>query len=205
MFIANLSFYKKLSKQRSFSIADYILKLMNKTDATMLDFGSGNMYLAERISQQLPQAKITGIDVIEDQNFDKNLLIQFPNISFLKYDGEKIPYADHSFDYAIASAVMHHTPNPEYFLSELKRVVKKGGSVILVEEMYHNLPDKLYIMFEDFVFNKLKKDVLIPLNFRSYNQYKNEFVKQGLNVEFEGYVRPSFPWKHHYVFKLGVQ
>ena len=205
MFIASLSFYKKLSKQRSFSIADFILKLMEKPDANILDFGSGNMYLAERIAEKLPQTKITGIDVIEDQNFDNNLLVQFPNISFLKYDGEKIPFDDNTFDYAIASAVMHHTPDPEYFLSELKRVTKKGGSVILVEEMYHNLPDKLYIMAEDFVFNKLKKDVLIPLNFRSYNQYKNEFIKQEFNVAFEGYVRPSFPWKHHYVFKLGVQ
>ena len=205
MFIADLTFYKKLSKNRSFAIADYIIKLIDKRNSTVLDFGAGNMYLAERLAQKISEISITGIDVIEDQNFDKNLLIRFPNISFLKYDGEKIPFVDNIFDYAVASAVMHHTPNPEYFLSELKRVVKKDGAIILIEEMYHNPLDKFFVMAEDLILNKLKKGVPVPLTFRSYNHYKNEFIKQGLTITHEGFVRPSFPWKHHYVFKLSVQ
>ena len=31
---------------------------------------------------------------------------------------------------------------------------------------------------------------------------KAEFEKQGLQVAYEGSLRPGFPWKHHYVFKL---
>ena len=46
------------------------------------------------------------------------------------------------FDIVIASAVMHHTPDPDFYLEELKRVLKPGGSILLVEEMYHNLLDK---------------------------------------------------------------
>jgi len=205
MFIAGLSYYKKLSKNRSFAIADYLLRLIDDPNASILDFGSGNMYLAERISEKLPEAKITGIDVIEDQNFDRELLKKYPNISFQKYDGIKIPFPDGHFDIAVASAVMHHTPDPEYFLSELKRVVKKGGPILLVEEMYHNPIDKFFVASEDLILNKLKEGVPVPLNFRSYKHYKNEFERQHLEILFEGYVRPSFPWKHHYVFKLGVK
>ncbi|MFI5222271.1 MAG: class I SAM-dependent methyltransferase [Bacteroidia bacterium] len=202
MFIANLAFYKKLSRKRSIAIAESISKLIDNPDSNILDFGAGNMYLAERLSEMVPGLKITGIDVIEDQNFDKTILKEFPNIFFQKYDGDKIPFNDGTFDHAIASAVMHHTPDPEYFLSELKRIVKPGGSILLVEEMYHNPIDRFFVSLEDLVFNKMKKGVPIPLNFRSYKQYKKEFEKQGLKISFEGFVRPSFPWKHHYVFKL---
>lgn len=204
MFVANLSFYKKLSRNRSIAIANYINPLIDKADANILDFGAGNMYLAEHLATNNKSFKVHGIDVITDQNLNNDRLQQFPNLSFEEYAGGSLPYSDGTYDIVIASAVMHHTPDPEYYLSELKRVVKKGGSILLIEEMYHNIPDKWYIMAEDLLLNKLKKGVPVPLKFRSYKHYLNEFKKQGLEIGFEGYVRPSFPWKHHYVFKLNV-
>lgn len=202
MFIASLPVYKKLSQNRSSALARALQPLMNNKAAKVLDFGTGNMFLASKIAELNPLMSIHGIDIIRDQNLSDNLFHQFPNLSFEAYVGDVIPFESNTFDYIIASTVMHHTPNPEYFLQELKRVLKSGGSILLIEEMYHHTLDKWFIMMEDFVLNNLKKGVPVPLTFRSYKHYKQEFANNNLRVDHEGYVRPSFPWKHHYVFKL---
>lgn len=40
--------------------------------------------------------------------------------------GEKLPFADNSFDFVIASHVLEHSPDPKKFLAEIQRVGKAG-------------------------------------------------------------------------------
>jgi len=47
------------------------------------------------------------------------------------YDGGSLPYPDGSFDSAGALNVLEHVEEPEVFLSELVRVVKAGGKVVV--------------------------------------------------------------------------
>lgn len=42
-----------------------------------------------------------------------------------------IPFSDASFDYAVSSGVIHHTPDPKRAFSELVRVLKPGGKLFL--------------------------------------------------------------------------
>lgn len=114
----------------------------------------------------------------------------------------KIPFEDDSFDISFALAVLHHTEDPEYYLSELKRVTKPTGSIILIEEMYINPLDKIWISSQDWLLNKLKTGVPVPLNFRSHKHYLNEFKKQGLNIAFEDGIRAFLTGMHVYVYKL---
>jgi len=152
----------------------------------------------------LPDLKITGLDIIRDQNLSDEILAD-KRLAF-QLSGEKhIDSPDNTFDGAIALATLHHTPDPEYFLSELKRVVKKEGFIILVEEMAVNLFDKVYISVEDWLLNKMKEGVPVPLNFRYHKEYMEEFRKQGLSVAFKGSVRPFPTMMHHYVYKLVKQ
>lgn len=201
MFIANLGFYKKLSFNRSKRIAQKLEALISPENAHILDFGAGNMYMTQVFAEDMPQVNIMAVDVIEDQNLDRELL-KNPRIKFQVCEVGKLPFDDGTFDIAVASAVMHHTPDPDFYLADLMRVIKVGGSILLVEEMYHNPIDKWYIMAEDLTLNKMKKGVPVPLNFRSYKYYNNLFKQLGLQVDYEGYIRPGFPWKHHYVYKL---
>lgn len=50
-------------------------------------------------------------------------------------DAEKLPFSDGSFDAAFATLVFCSIPNPENAFSELRRVVKKGGRVVLLEHV----------------------------------------------------------------------
>jgi ubiquinone/menaquinone biosynthesis C-methylase UbiE len=200
MFLANLPLYKRLTHKRSVKFAEYLSKLIPE-GSSVLDFGCGNMYTAAELLKLSPSLKITGIDPVSDQNLNKSIL-QKGKLEFVQLTTREIPFPDNSFDIVVALATMHHTDNPEYYLSELKRVVKPTGSIILIEEMYIHLLDKVWISAQDWLLNKMKAGVPVPLNFRSHKHYLNEFKKQGLKIELEDGIRSSVTYMHVYVYKL---
>lgn len=200
MFIANTSLYKKLTQKRSIKFARYLAALM-PDQGKVLDFGCGNMFTSREILKLKPGLHITGMDVIKDQNFD-DLFLKDQRIAFELLTTKELPFQDNHFDVSFALAVMHHTDDPEYYLSELKRVTKPSGSIILIEEMYINLLDKIYISSQDWILNKMKAGVPVPLNFRSRKHYLNEFKRQELSIAFEGGIRAFLTQMHAYAFQL---
>lgn len=139
MFLAGLEFYKKFSLNRSNSIAVSVAPLL-PANSMILDFGCGNMYTSKAISNIVSDINIVGVDVIEDLNLNLN---GNTNIQFKKYSGLSVPFEDHSFDAVLAASSLHHTHSPEFYLDAFKRLVKPGGKIILVEEMYVNKLDFL--------------------------------------------------------------
>lgn len=202
MWIANLPFYKKMSAQRSLKLSNALHQLMEH-EQTLLDFGCGNFFTSLALSRVRPELKITGIDVIQDQNINLQQL-ESAGHQFMAYPGGKLPFNDQAFDGAIVLSALHHTPDPEAYIRELKRVTKSGGHLYIVEEMYLHLLDRVWISAQDWLLNKLKKGVPVPLQFRSHKHYLSFFAQEDLHVEVETSVRPGFPWMHHYVFKLTV-
>jgi ubiquinone/menaquinone biosynthesis C-methylase UbiE len=200
MFIANLPLYKKLTRQRSINFAKYLAKLI-PDGSYVLDFGAGNMYTSQEILKIKPDLKIMGLDVIKDQNLDDNFF-KDPRLAFTLLETKPLPFPDNTFDISFALAVLHHTDNPEFYLSELKRVTKPTGSIILIEEMYINQVDRIWISGQDWILNKLKNDVPVPLNFRSHKHYLAEFKKQGLKIELEDGIRAFLTGMHVYVYQL---
>ncbi len=190
-----------MTKSRSENLAKVLLPLLPKAGKA-LDFGCGNGYMSETILNKIPALEIIGIDVIKDQNLDESIL-KNPRFTFqIITPDEPLPYPAESFEVVIACASMHHTNSPEFYLKELKRITKKKGHIILIEEMYLNAMDKIWISAQDWFFNKMKKGVPVPLQFRSLKYYTNEFKKNDLETVFKGSVRPVFPYMHHYIFKL---
>jgi len=51
-----------------------------------------------------------------------------PNVSFEQIDIQEIPFPDCSFDIVIANHMLYHVPDLNKALSEVKRVLKQGGS-----------------------------------------------------------------------------
>ncbi len=200
MFIANLPIYKKLTRQRSLNFAKYLAQLI-PDHTKVLDFGCGNMFTSKEILNIKPSLNIVGIDVIKDQNLDDQFF-EDKRMSFELLTTKELPFEDNSFDISFSLAVLHHTDHPEFYLSELKRVTKPTGSIIIIEEMYINQLDRIYISSQDWLLNKLKTGVPVPLNFRSHKHYLNEFKKQGLTIELEDGIRAFLTRMHVYVYKL---
>lgn len=199
MFIADLKWYKKLSGLRSFYLARKVCEYI-KDNTLILDFGCGNMYTARKILELKPSVKIVGLDIVADQNLD--LSDTNEKLSFVESGDQRCPFDDNTFDHVLALACLHHTEYPEKYLEELKRIVKPGGSIIIAEEMYINYLDKLYISGSDFLLNKLKEGIPVPLNFRSHKHYQQVFKDLGLEVVSKSSLRLFPNFMHHYVFKL---
>jgi phosphatidylethanolamine/phosphatidyl-N-methylethanolamine N-methyltransferase len=75
-----------------------------------------------------------------DHSYDEYLVTDYRAVEFeslnekIRFevaDAEALPYDSSSFDRALATCVLHHLPNAETALSELRRVVRPGGVVSL--------------------------------------------------------------------------
>jgi len=79
-------------------------------------------------------AKVTGID-ISNGSLDtaRNLKNKFGihNAEFIKQDMLELSFPDESFDIVWAWGTVHHTTNPFKAITELIRVLKKNGSILL--------------------------------------------------------------------------
>lgn len=47
------------------------------------------------------------------------------------YDGKHFPFADEAFDYLVCNQVLEHVFNPHEFMTEMNRVLKKGGGLLM--------------------------------------------------------------------------
>jgi ArsR family transcriptional regulator len=60
------------------------------------------------------------------------------NVEFQQGDALKLPLASHSVDAAFCVMVLHFLPDPARAVAGLCRIVRPGGSVILVDLVQHN-------------------------------------------------------------------
>ena len=79
-------------------------------------------------------ALVTGIDLAEQgvdlcrQNFAVNGVLGDVQVM----DGEQMVYSDNAFDVVYAHGVLQYTPNPHAMIAEVHRVLKPGGTAILM-------------------------------------------------------------------------
>ena len=85
----------------------------------LLDIGGGTGIIAQSLQDHLPAGRVTSIDV--EDRFLPGL-----SIETLTYDGQKLPFADASFDAATINNVLHHVPvaNRKALIAEIRRVVR---------------------------------------------------------------------------------
>lgn len=102
----------------------------NLSHPTLLDVGCGHGLIHPHLKQDFA---ITGTDVAGEVL--QQAAQQNPEVSYMPYDGVKLPFADGSFDLGLAICVMHHVPPAQWegFLREMKRVVKPEGGVFIFE------------------------------------------------------------------------
>lgn len=129
-------------------------------DETILDFGCGDLALANELKKKNKNLNIVGVDIMEFHDRVKN-------IKFIKYDGHTLPFKNKSFDTVISFYVFHHCPSVEKALIECIRVAKKR--VIFVEAVARYRFEKYPMMLIDWICNLWKME-LIPFTFQFYTK-----------------------------------
>lgn len=110
-----------------------IIKLLNpKKGNHILDAGCGSGQFEDQIiDSRYSGVKINAIDFSGNmlRHAKKNSQIVFQQLDL----NNPLPFKDQYFDSVIAISVIFTLPRLEYSLKELKRVLKKGGELIIVE------------------------------------------------------------------------
>jgi ubiquinone/menaquinone biosynthesis C-methylase UbiE len=119
-----------------YKIADIAAELARErvVARTALDFGAGVGYSVPFFARHLPAARVTCLDVSR-KSLDLGEARHGAAAEFRHFDGRRIPYADGTFDVALASCVFHHIPHAEHIalLAEIRRVLTPGGRLFVFE------------------------------------------------------------------------
>ena len=77
---------------------------------------------------------VVGIDFTRkmlDKAQEKKNLHRLDHVELIEMNAENMTFEDNSFDHSLAAFVITVAPNPEKVVSEMKRVTKKGGSILI--------------------------------------------------------------------------
>jgi SAM-dependent methyltransferase len=117
--------------------------LQNNTTWNILDIGCG--YNASKFAKVI-------CDVQDLSN-------HYQDKKFIRLTEKKLPFKDNEFDFVVASHVMEHVEDIDFFIKELERVSKKGYIELptMLEDnlVFENKKDHLWHMDFDDVENKL--------------------------------------------------
>jgi len=97
--------------------------LVKSAKGKTLDVGFNPNYTAlhDALVEKLGQKNVTAIDTV----------VENPNEYILKASAEKMPFKKNEFDSIIAGELIEHLKNPEKFVSESARVLKRSGVLAL--------------------------------------------------------------------------
>ena len=114
---------------------------INKNDM-ILDIGCGGGRTVNTLAKIATEGEVYGIDYSQVSvavSTSKNKrLIEKGQVKILHASVESLPFSDNMFDLATAVESCYFWPDLIDNLREIRRVLKSGGSVILVNEMYRD-------------------------------------------------------------------
>jgi len=104
---------------------------------TVGDLGCGTGQVSELLSPHV--ATIIAVDGSTDMvQAARRRLKGAHHVDVRRGDMEALPIADGTLDVAILALVLHHLPEPARALSEVRRVLKPGGRVLMVDMLPHD-------------------------------------------------------------------
>jgi phosphatidylethanolamine/phosphatidyl-N-methylethanolamine N-methyltransferase len=99
-----------------------------------------------------PVCRLTGIDLSQemlDKAIERVQTLTMPNVTLKVMDATAMDFADNEFDKAVATYTISAVPDPVAVLREIRRVVKPGGIIVLLN--HFRSERKVIGRFEDLV------------------------------------------------------
>jgi len=106
--------------------------VLPRGDERALDVGTGAGALALALAPLVRE--VVGLDRVPE-------LLELArerapaNATFVEGDAAHLPFEDFSFDLAGTLRTLHHVPRPEVVLAELVRVTRRGGRILVVDQI----------------------------------------------------------------------
>ncbi len=144
-----VSFYKKKSKiyfdkrasdffntwDGRFCILMYeevMQRIKEQPFKSILDLGCGTGAVLSLVLTEFAGIKACGIDLSEKM-IEKAAETLDRDVQLVVGDSDDLPWVDNSFDLVVCNSSFHHFPEPLKVLSDIKRVLKPGGRIIIAD------------------------------------------------------------------------
>ena len=123
-----------LQEERATDLAERVRRLLGPFTGTeaALDAGCGTGALAYALSPNV--AEVVGIDPRADY-LEVGRAAAPENVRFVEGDATALPFGYASFDLACCHRVLHHVRRPELAVSELARVTRPGGRILIADQL----------------------------------------------------------------------
>ena len=127
--------------------ADRAAQMASKGEAVDLGCGPGQLVMA--MACRAPDLHVTGVDLSDE------MLVQAHDnarsaglagqVSFRTGDARQIPFPYGSLDLVVSTFSLHHWSDPVSALNEIARVVRPGGSFLIVD-LRRDMPAPAYLL-----------------------------------------------------------
>ena len=122
-------------------MTDWGLKQLNiETHFTVLDVGCGGGRTIETLCAITPESHVYGIDYADGSvavaTAHNAGLIKAGRVVIQKASVSKLPFPDNTFDLVTAIETQYYWPDLEGDMREILRVLKPGGKLVVIAEMY---------------------------------------------------------------------
>lgn len=134
----------------------------------ILDVGCGNGYIAQHLAGLLG-SYVLGIDV--------DGAPEAP-INFRRFDGKNFPTTDHTFEAVLFCYVLHHAQDVNALLSEVRRVLRSAGVVVV----YEDIPATGWDRFTCGIHNRKWRGRTGECTFRREVQWREAFEGAGFEI-----------------------
>ncbi|MFC1722673.1 class I SAM-dependent methyltransferase [Nanoarchaeota archaeon] len=114
-------------RRRTYEAVRAIRKYKGKEVDAILDLGCAEGLMLKGIKKHVKAGKIIGVDY----NIDLIRMRKGNKVPLVQGDAHAIPLRDGSVDVVVTTAVIEHVRKPLKVMKEIKRVLKKGGIVVL--------------------------------------------------------------------------
>lgn len=145
----------------------------------VLDIGCGTGKFVQRLYNLDKGLNIHGVDISKDMINEARLKFMDENIEFKIGDVEELPYESDTFDIITCSHSFHHYPNQKRAVSEMHRVLKDEGRLMIIDGCRDKFLGKIIFGVAKIVegevyhiFERELKNMLLSVGFDKITQRK---------------------------------
>jgi ubiquinone/menaquinone biosynthesis C-methylase UbiE len=106
-----------------------VLGFISHRPKKILDVGCASGWFLKQVKEKYPESWCYGVDLYEKAvNYGGK---KYGDLVLKHADAHKLPFKKECFDLIICTEVLEHVVDPDKVLLEIKRVLKKNGTVVI--------------------------------------------------------------------------